>query len=249
MTNPEPTPPPQPTPPITYPAGPPEDLQPFPMAPEGHPGPDGTWQVPQYPPYIPESQFDTSQGMPRSTLDGIHGTGDDEPMRWKPSYPGELPPFWMNEYVQDQNDPDLWWPDKRPDAPGSVHPAGHKDKTDQPGDANNTHTAAGVFEVDYGHLEGLAQSHDDNAGKVSDWAQAEPGFADQLLETHGKVAYATYLNVKGYNDERATQAAAYAGRQADTATGLRGAIASTRGTDEANAAAFGPTGLPPTTSI
>ena len=60
------------------------------MWPNATPGPDGTMQVPQYPPYIPESQFDTSQGMPRSTLDGIHGTGDDEPVRWSPSYPGRV---------------------------------------------------------------------------------------------------------------------------------------------------------------
>jgi hypothetical protein len=219
------------------------------MAPEGHPGPDGTWQVPQYPPYIPETQFDTSQGMPRSTVDGIHGTGDDEPVRWKPTHPGELPPYRMNGYVQDQNDPGLWWPDKRPDPPGSVHPAGLQDKNkDEPG-TNNGNAAAGVFEVDYGHLEGLAQFHEDNAAKVSDWAHAEPGFADRLLQTHGKVAYATYLNVNSYNDDRATQAGAYARRQVDTAAGLRGAIASTRGTDEANAAAFGPTDLPPITSV
>ena len=71
MTQPQqPGPTPTPTPQITYPQGPPENLQPFPMYPEVAPNPDGTYQVPQYPPYIPESQFDTSQGMPRSTLDG-----------------------------------------------------------------------------------------------------------------------------------------------------------------------------------
>ena len=121
MTNPEPT----PKPDITYPSGPPggDSLQPFPMYPEGAPGPDGTWQVPQYPPYIPESQFDASQGMPRSTLDGIHGTTGDEPVRWSPSHEGELPPYWMNDYVQDKTDPNLWWPDKRPEPPGQTHPA------------------------------------------------------------------------------------------------------------------------------
>ena len=76
--------------------------------------PDGPLEVPQYPPYIPESQFDASQGMPRSTLDGIHGTTGDEPVRWSPSHQGELPPYWMNDYVQDKTDPNLWWPDKRP---------------------------------------------------------------------------------------------------------------------------------------
>jgi hypothetical protein len=80
----------------------------FPRAPEGDPGSDRTWQVPRYPPYIPESQFDTSQGMPRTTVDCIHGTGENQPVRWKPSHPGELPPYWMNGYLQDQNDPGLW---------------------------------------------------------------------------------------------------------------------------------------------
>ena len=66
-----------------------ENLQPFPMYPEGAPGPGrhlAGAAIP--PPYIPESQFDTSQGMPRSTLDGIHGTTGDDPVRWAPSHPG-----------------------------------------------------------------------------------------------------------------------------------------------------------------
>ncbi|WP_342314700.1 ESX-1 secretion-associated protein (plasmid) [Mycobacterium avium subsp. hominissuis] len=238
MTTPQPTP--EPTPPhIIYPAGPPEDLQPFPMYPEVEPNPDGTFHTPQYPPYIPEQQFDTSQGMPRSTLDGIHGTGGDDPIRWSPSFPGELPPYGMHDYVQDRNDPDLWWPDHRPDAPGSTHPAGYQ-KTAPDGKSGKD-----VFEVNYHHLEGLAQGHDAQAGQVAQWADAEKDFADRLLATHGKVAYATYLNVKGFNESRQVEAGAYAQRNADTAVGLRGAIESTRSTDESSAAAF----KSPTTSI
>ena len=95
MTQPqEPAPAPTPTPEITFPQGPPESLQPFPMYPEVAPNPDGPFEVPQYPPYIPESQFDASQGMPRSTVDGVHGTTGDDPVRWSPSHPGELPPYW-----------------------------------------------------------------------------------------------------------------------------------------------------------
>ena len=118
MTQPQqPEPTPTPTPQITYPEGPPEDLQPFPMYPEMAPNPDGTFQVPQYPPYIPESQFDASQGMPRSTVDGVHGTTGDDPVRWSPSHPGELPPYWTKDYVQDTGDPNLWWPDGTPGGP------------------------------------------------------------------------------------------------------------------------------------
>jgi hypothetical protein len=40
------------------------------------PGPDGIApEIPQYPPYIPEQDMNTSSGMPRSTLDGIHDDG------------------------------------------------------------------------------------------------------------------------------------------------------------------------------
>ena len=76
------------------------------------------------------------------------------------------------------------------------------------------------------------------------YKRQEQDFADRLLATHGKVAYATYLNVKGFNDSRQAEAGAYAQRNSDTAVGLRGSIESTRSTDEASAAAF----RPPTTN-
>ncbi len=57
------------------------------------PGPDGVApEVPQYPPYIPEQDMNTSSGMPRSTLDKIH---DDGGVILKE--PGELgPPVYPN---------------------------------------------------------------------------------------------------------------------------------------------------------
>lgn len=134
-------------------------------------------------------------------------------------------------------DSGVWLPGP-PENALSVHPSGH---ATGPDDADH-HGKSGkdVFDVNYHHLEGLAQRHDEQAGQVAQWADAEKGFADRLLETHGKVAYATYLNVKGYNDSRHVEAGAYAQRNADTAVGLRGAIASTRATDESSAAAFKP---------
>ncbi|RFZ07582.1 hypothetical protein DSM43518_03324 [Mycobacterium marinum] len=128
-------------------------------------------------------------------------------------------------------------------APDSPH--GLNDNGSPPADAPNGRSGSGVFEVNYRRLEGLAQRHDIQAGQVAQWADVEPDFADRMLATHGKVAYATYLNIKGVNESRRTEAGAYAQRNADTAVGLRGAIASTRSTDEASAAAF----KPPTTSI
>lgn len=85
--------------------------------------PDGSINYPNYPPYVPESQFDTSQGVPRSTIDGIHGTGPNEPRFWAPSTPGELPPYWTKDYMQLPGSPNYWVPDTRPSPPGETHPA------------------------------------------------------------------------------------------------------------------------------
>lgn len=199
------------------------------MWPEGSPGPDGTWQVPQYPPYIPESEFDTSQGAPRSTLDGVHGTEDDMAY-WSPSYPGELPPYWTTSYKEIA--PGVWKKLGPGDvAPGQVRPASNVTQPQGP-------TGNPVFNVNYRQLEGMAQNHDQQSDQVAQWAGAESDIADRLLATHGKVAYATYLNVKGYTDSRQVEAGAYAQRNADTAVALRGSIESTRSTDEGSAAAF-----------
>ena len=56
----------------------------------------------------------------------------DEPVRWSPSSPGELPPYWMHDYVQGHGDPGLWWPDNRPAPPGQTQPAArHDNKRDE----------------------------------------------------------------------------------------------------------------------
>jgi hypothetical protein len=122
--------------------------------------------------------------------------------------------------------------DVRPGQPAPPNPSGHTTGSGNPGND--------VFDVDYRRLEGYAQNHDQQAGQIAHWANTERDFADRLLATHGKVAYATYLNIKGYNENRQFEAGAYAQRNSDTAVGLRGAIASTRATDEAAAAAFQP---------
>lgn len=84
--------------------------------------PDGSINYPDYPPYVPESQFDTTQGAPRSALDGVHGTRGDEPIYWAPSYPGELPPYWTRDYMQLPGSPNMWVPDTRPSPPGQTNP-------------------------------------------------------------------------------------------------------------------------------
>ncbi|GAT10366.1 hypothetical protein H7I77_05420 [Mycolicibacterium novocastrense] len=105
-------------------------------------------------------------------------------------------------------------------------------------EGENAQSDKDVFAVNYNQLEGFAQNHDQQADQVAQWAKTDTDFAERLLATHGKVAYATYLNVKGYNESRVVEAGAYAQRNSDTAVGLRGAIDSTKATDENAASAF-----------
>jgi hypothetical protein len=188
MTQPQPDP--TPTPNITYPQGPPEDLQPFPMYPEGAPGPDGTWQVPQYPPHIPESQFDASQGMPRSTLDGIHGTGGDDPVRWAPSHPGELPPYWTKDYVQDKGDPNLWWPDHRPPPPGETHPAAYHGKDDK-----NPDGGPGKLDVNPADLNNVAGQYAELQTAAAAIGPQAVDEVNRIIATHGAMGYPVAVGV------------------------------------------------------
>lgn len=188
MTQPQPDP--TPTPDITYPQGPPEDLQPFPMYPEVTPNPDGTFHTPQYPPYIPESQFDTSQGMPRSTLDGIHGTGGDDPVRWAPSHPGELPPYWMKDYVQDKGDPNLWWPDHRPSPPGETHPAAYHGKDDQKPDGGS-----GKLDVNPADLNNVADQYAELQTAAAAIGPQAVDEVNRIIATHGAMGYPVAVGV------------------------------------------------------
>ncbi|MCW2650967.1 MAG: hypothetical protein JWR32_1943 [Mycobacterium sp.] len=53
--------------------------------------------------------MDLSEGMPRSTLDGIHGDDPNYYVVWKPAFPGDLPQYWMHDYkpVGPEN-PNTW---------------------------------------------------------------------------------------------------------------------------------------------
>lgn len=193
MTQPqEPGPAPTPTPEITYPQGPPggDYGGGSPMWPEGAPGPDGTWQVPQYPPYIPESQFDASQGMPRSTVDGIHGTGDDEPIRWAPSHEGELPPHWTKDYVQDTGEPNLWWPDKRPEAPGSTHPAAFHNGQD-----GTQGEGAGKLDVRPADLNNVADQYAELQTAAAAIGPQAVDEVNRIIASHGAMGYPVAVGV------------------------------------------------------
>lgn len=57
-----------------------------------------------------------------------------------------------------------------------------------------------MFEVNYRQLEDFAATHDLSAEEIAKWVQADPNFAERFLETHGKVAYGTYLKIKEYTE-------------------------------------------------
>jgi hypothetical protein len=92
-----------------------------------------------------------------------------------------------------------------------------------------------VFEVDYRQLEGYAKTHDLSADQIAQWVQADPGLPERFLQTHGKVAYATYLQIKAYAEARQTQGTIYAHRNASTAEALRNAVRVIDGVDTDNA--------------
>lgn len=125
------------------------------------PGPDGVApEVPQYPPYIPEQDMNTSSGMPRSTLDGIH---DDGGVILKP--PGELGPpnYPMGpRYTESPDGSGVWVPDHRPYPPGSVRPAGWTGKGAEEADATDASlrkTRDALNQADQGLAQNITDAH------------------------------------------------------------------------------------------
>jgi hypothetical protein len=102
-------------------------------------------------------------------------------------------------------------------------------------DNDESSTASKVFEVNYRQLEDYAQTHDLSADEIAKWVQADPGFPERFLATHGKVAYSTYLKIKAYADSRQVQGTIYAHRNASTAEALRNAVRVIDGVDTDNA--------------
>jgi hypothetical protein len=125
------------------------------------PGPDGTApEVPQYPPYIPEQGMNTSSGMPRSTLDGIHDDGDvvvQKPGELGPSSPPMEPP-----YTEAPPGSGVWVPDHRPYPPGSVRPAGWSGKAAEEADATDASlrkTREAMNQADQGLAQNITDAH------------------------------------------------------------------------------------------
>jgi len=101
-----------------------------------------------------------------------------------------------------------------------------------------------VFQVDYRQLTDFAQRHDLKAEDIRQWAQADPGFPDRFLETHGLVAYGTLLEIMAHIDGRQLQGQAYADRHDSTAAALRNAVNIISAVDSNSAATL----TPPSTS-
>lgn len=125
------------------------------------PGPDGVVpEVPQYPPYIPEQDMNTSSGMPRSTLDGIHDDGGvviKEPGELGPWSPPMEPP-----YTESPPGSGVWVPDHRPYPPGSVRPAGWSGQGAEEADAADASlrkTREALNQADQGLAQTITAAH------------------------------------------------------------------------------------------
>jgi len=96
-----------------------------------------------------------------------------------------------------------------------------------------------TYEVNYAELERFAAEHDLNAEDIVKWATADPDFAERYLQTHGKVNFGTYLKIKEFLASKLAAGTAFAERNTQTSTALRGVVATTSAVDEANATALG----------
>lgn len=144
--------------------------------------------------------------------------------------PGELGPRGYSELIPGSG---LWAPDPSlgNDTPHAHHSGFHKDDGAGPGAQGDK-----PFEADMAELEKFAKEHDMNAQQVLDWAHKDPDFAEQYLQTHGKVNYATYLKIKDFQANKALAGTAFAEQQTHTANALRNTVYITQSNDEAGAA-------------
>jgi len=94
------------------------------------------------------------------------------------------------------------------------------------------------FQVDYAELEKFAQEHDLNAEEIAQWASGDPDFPERYLATHGKVNFGTYLKIREFMASKQIAGATFAEHNAQSSAALRASIASTKVTEEGNAAAF-----------
>lgn len=100
--------------------------------------------------------------------------------------------------------------------------------------------AGAPFQVNYAELEKFAKEHDLNAQEIAEWASGDPDFPERYLATHGKVNFGTYLKIREFMASKQIAGTTFAEHNVQTSTALRASIASTKATEEINAAAFIP---------
>lgn len=144
--------------------------------------------------------------------------------------PGELGPRGYSELVPGSG---VWAPDPTlgNDTPHAQHSGLHKDDGAGPDGQGDK-----PFKAEMAELEKFAKEHDLNAQQVLDWARKDPDFAEQYLQTHGKVNYATYLKIKDFQQNKVIAGTAFADQQTHTANALRNTVYITQTNDEAGAA-------------
>lgn len=106
---------------------------------------------------------------------------------------------------------------------------------------SNTTGPGAPFEVNYAEMEKFAREHQLNAQELAEWASGDPDFPERYLATHGKVNFGTYLKIKEFQASKLAAGTAFAEHNTQTATALLASIASTKATEEANAAAINAT--------
>jgi Excreted virulence factor EspC, type VII ESX diderm len=124
-----------------------------------------------------------------------------------------------------------------PGAIGPVPASLISNTTTAPGGPGGAGTNA-PFQVDYAELEKFAKDHDLNAEEIAQWATGDPDFPERYLATHGKVNYGTYLKIREFMASKQIAGTTFAEHNVQTSTALRASIASTKATEETNAAAF-----------
>jgi len=172
--------------------------------------PGGSVDYPDYPPYVPSPQFDTTQGWPRSILDGIHGTSGDEPRHWAPNYPGELPPFWTKDYVQLPHDPTMWVPATGPAPAGQTAPASHQPDgaLDHPGSSGD----GGKLDVTPADLHRAADDYADLQARAAAVGPQAVEEVNRIIATHGAMGYPVAVGVVAGLARRAAAVSAAAAR-------------------------------------
>ncbi|MGV7254595.1 DUF4226 domain-containing protein [Mycobacterium kansasii] len=227
-----------PSTPSPSPPAPPEPTDLLPPAPAYDPSESGP-----YPPYIPETEMPLTSGTPRSTIDGIHGTTDNEPVIWPPRPSGigdaagerytGLPPYFLHEYREIA--PGIWVPDDRPSPPGQTEPAGMSSWTGKAADAAKAaeeslrQNRSALHETDRGLGESMVQTQDaaENANRrlrdIREEIDAGVRALQPTLDTPaGQQQMAAFLTAKA-NDARAVIVAAQ-----QTATAQATALAGVR---------------------